>query len=207
MLFRPPATFPGLAAAAVILSAVSLVAPLSAEERHGHAHEDAHEHGVSKLKLAVDGAALEIEIVSPGSDIVGFEHPPANAADRQAIEKAAAVFRDAGAMFAFPVSARCRVVSTEVDAPAAQANDHDRHEHGKHHGEKHRDAISGKDADHHSEFHGHYRYRCGNPKRLTHVDIKLFDQFPRAREIEAEAITPSGQIARELTRSSARLKF
>jgi hypothetical protein len=202
------ASFRCLSAAAAIVFMFSLSAPLAAEERHEHAHQ----HGVSKLRLAIDGSGLEMEIVSPGSDIVGFEHPAANAADRQAIAKATAVFREAGKLFAFPAGARCRLVSTELEAPAGSGNDpkkHDEEKHGhdKHHDEKHHDVKDGKDDDHHSEFHGHYRYKCGNPEKLTHIDVKLFDRFPRAREIEVEAITPSGQFVRELTRSSARLNF
>lgn len=198
MLKRPPAGFRYLVTAVVFLAAFSLAAPLTAEERHGHAHR----HGVSTLKLAIDGTELEMEIISPGSDIVGFEHPPANAADRQAIANATAVFREAGALFAFPATAGCRVLSAEVEAPSASGSAAEKHDHEKHH-----DGKDGKEGEHHAEFHGHYRFRCGNPEKLTHIDIKLFDGFPRAREIEVEAITPSGQIARELTRTSARLKF
>lgn len=197
-----------LYASAAIVFMSSLSAPLAAEERHGNAHQ----HGVSKLKLAIDGTGLEMEIVSPGSDIVGFEHPPANAADRQAIAKAAAIFRDAGKLFAFPAGTGCRLVSTEVEAPSGDGDGPEKHEgekhgHDKHHDEKHHHAKEAKKDDHHSEFHSHYRYTCGNPEKLTHIDVKLFDQFPRAREIEVEAITPSRQFARELTPSSPRLKF
>jgi hypothetical protein len=202
------ASFRCLSASAAIVFMFSLPAPLAAEERHGHAHQ----HGISKMKLAVDGTGLEMEIVSPGSDIVGFEHPPANAADRQAIAKAAAIFRDAAKVFAFPAGAGCRLISTEVEAPSGSGDDHDKHDeekhgHDKHHDEKNHNAKDAKEDDHHSEFHSHYRYACGNPGKLTHIDVKLFDRFPRAREIEVEAITPSGQFARELTPSSARLNF
>ena len=52
-------------------------------------HHDAHEHGVSKLNLVIEGKRLEMELGSPGSDIVGFEHAPATDADRKAIVDAA----------------------------------------------------------------------------------------------------------------------
>jgi hypothetical protein len=202
------ASFRCLYASAAIVFLFSLSAPLAAEERHGHAHQ----HGVSKLKLAFDGTGLEMEIVSPGSDIVGFEHPPANVADRQAIAKAEAVFRDAAKLFVFPAGTGCRLVSAEVEAPSAAGDNHDKHDHDKHgeekhHDDKHHDAKKAEEDDHHSEFHSQYRYNCANPEKLTHIDVKLFDRFPRAREIEVEAITPSGQFARELTLSSPRLKL
>lgn len=43
--------------------------------------------------------------------------------------------------------------------------------------------------------------------RLTHVEIKLFERFPRTREVEAQVISPRGQSAQELTPEAARLMF
>jgi hypothetical protein len=70
----------------VILFAVFLATPLKAAERHHHAHE----HGVSTLKIAVEGPLVEMRLVSPGMDIVGFEHAPSTDTDRQAVAKAGA---------------------------------------------------------------------------------------------------------------------
>ena len=42
----------------------------------------AHEHGHSKLNLAVEGTLVVMEIAAPGLDVLGFEHP-AETADGQ----------------------------------------------------------------------------------------------------------------------------
>ena len=42
------------------------------------ANERAHEHGVGTLSIAVEGNDVEIEMVVPGADVVGFEHPPSS---------------------------------------------------------------------------------------------------------------------------------
>ena len=47
--------------------AVFLATSLQASER-------AHEHGVVQLSIAIEGNEVEIELVVPGADAVGFEH-------------------------------------------------------------------------------------------------------------------------------------
>tara|TARA_R110002126_G_scaffold63684_11_gene163246 strand:- start:5296 stop:5904 length:609 start_codon:yes stop_codon:yes gene_type:complete len=189
-------------AGAWTLIALLMTAPVFAAEPKHQAHEDkahahgAHEHGVSKLKLAVEDAGLEIELISPGADIVGFEHAPSTDADKLVVEKAAAMLRRGDSLFVMPAPAGCRMVSAEVKIP--KADDYA--------GEKHH-AHADTEKDTHSEFHARYRFRCATPERLTHIDTRFFESFPGAREIEAQAITPAGQIVRELTPTAARLKL
>ena len=50
------------------------------KKEHAHDHEkrqlDSHEHGVSTLKIAIEGKELNMELESPANDIIGFEHAP-----------------------------------------------------------------------------------------------------------------------------------
>ena len=47
------------------------------------ADSDPHVHGgVSTLSIAVDGSTLEMRLVAPGNDLVGFEHAPSSDEDR-----------------------------------------------------------------------------------------------------------------------------
>jgi hypothetical protein len=189
---------------ALMLSAISLAIPLKAAERHHHAHE----HGVSKLKVAIDGPLLEIQLDSPGMDIVGFEHAPSNDADRQVLAKAGALLAGGGSLFILPADARCGLLDADIDHPFLSA-DTGKHEHGDKHGHQHGGphGHAGAAADGHSTFRAHYRFRCENIEKLTRIDVKLFEKFPAAREIEVEAITPKGQIARALTPASPQLKL
>ena len=201
-----------LPAIAMILFAVFLATPLKAAERHHHAHE----HGVSTLKIAVDGPLLEMQLVSPGMDIVGFEHAPSTDTDRQAVAKAGALLAEGGTLFILSADAKCGLVNADVDHPYL-STDTRKHAHGDKRGQEHADkhghdhcAQHGhRDAadDGHSAFQAQYRFRCEDIGKLRRMDVKLFEKFPAAREIEVEAITPRGQIARELTPASPRLDF
>ena len=186
---------------AALFAVVSLLAfPVMAADRH----HDAHQHGVSKLNLAIQGSRVEIELESPGSDIVGFEHKPSNAADRMAIKDAVQKLKNASGLFSFSAAAACRAEKSSVEAPF---EDHHEEKHEHKHGHGHGHEKGEEKGETHSEFHAEYRFVCAEPKELKHVDVKLFDVFPRAEEIEVQAITSNRQFKRELTRGSSRLTF
>jgi hypothetical protein len=167
-----------LAAAMLIFAGVAATA---AERGHG-----AHVHGVGRLNVAAEGATVEIELISPAADIVGFEHPAETAADKAAVAAAVSSLKSGQTQFAFPEDAGCRLETADVDAPSAAG-------HGDEHGK-----------------HGHtasYRFRCSRPERLLHIDVKLFQHFPRIGELEVQTISPRGQSAQELKPAAARLKL
>jgi hypothetical protein len=188
-----------LSATSFFLASVVVYAATAAERHH-----DAHQHGVSEMNLAIEGSRVEIELESPGSDIVGFEHAPSTAADRQAISDAVKKLKNGSGLFAFSTAADCKLEKSEVEAPYAEDHE-DKHDHGHKHGHGH-DKVE-KKGETHSEFHAHYHFACAKPRELKHVDVKLFDVFPRAEEIEVQAITSNQQFKRELTRGSSRLTF
>ena len=168
-------------------------------------HHDAHEHGVSKLNLVIEGKRVEMELESPGSDIVGFEHAPATDADRKAIVDAAERLKDGAALFVTSAAAGCNLRSAEIEVPGAEKKEK-HHGHGHGHGkDKHGHHNDKADEETHSEFHAHYRYVCDHPEKLSHIDAKFFAVFPRAREIDVRAVTPGNQFRRELTAGNARL--
>lgn len=184
--------FPSVARLALIL--LALAADAAAAERE-HA---AHVHGVARLNVAVEGETVEMELMSPGADIVGFEHAPETVVQKAAVAAAAAALEDGAALFAFPPGAECRLNRAEVESALL---DRDNGE-----GEAHEPSAEGESGAH-AEFEAGYRFRCERPDRLTHVDVRLFELFPAARALVVQSITPRGQSAEQLTPSSARLKF
>ncbi|MEE2995792.1 MAG: DUF2796 domain-containing protein [Pseudomonadota bacterium] len=175
-------------------------APPAYSENRAH---DAHQHGVSRLNLVIEGTRLEMELESPGSDIIGFEHPPANKADRAAIANAVRLLKDSSKLFALSAAAECRLASAEVASPAeAQKKKHHVHGHGNQKNDHHDENARGEE---HSDFYAHYRFACNHPNKLTHIEVKFFDVFPRAKEIDVRAVTPRNQFRRELTTGKSRL--
>ena len=184
--------FPLVARSALILLALAADAAAAERERA------AHVHGVARLNVAIEGQTVEMELMSPGADIVGFEHAPETAAQRAAVVSAAAALEDGAALFAFPPEAGCRLSRAEVESALLDRD------HGE--GEAHEPGAE-VEREAHAEFEAEYRFRCERPDRLSHVDVRLFELFPAARALVVQSISPRGQSAEELTPSSARLKF
>ena len=210
-----------LGAAAGLLLAAGLLAK-AAEAQHGP-----HEHGVGQLNLAWDGEELEIELIAPGVDIVGFEHPAESSEDKRAVAAAIERLSEAARLFRFPSAAGCALEEAEVESSQMEEeHDHDHAEHEDDHGhaeheEEHDHAEHGDEHDHaehgheaadeegepHAEFHAHYHFRCAQPEALSHLDVAYFEAFPAARELEVQMVTPQGQDAQELTAEDTRLNF
>jgi hypothetical protein len=185
-----------MSSVAGLLSLMTVGATVSADDEHG-----AHVHGVSQLNVAIEGQAVEMEFISPGADIVGFEHVAESVQDRQAVEDAVANLRQGQSLFAFPTEARCRLEEAEVVSGQVKTGHDDPEEHeqaggGTEHGN-----------EEHAEFRARYRFHCDDPDGLTHMDVMLFELFPATQEIEAQTVTSRGQSAQELTRASTRLTF
>lgn len=168
----------------------------------------AHVHGISHLDIAVEGQTVAMALVSPGADIVGFEHAAETAEDKAAVAAAVKWLGDGGGtggdrVFAFPPDAGCSLDAAEVASALHEEEDaHHEGEDAHHEGED-----RAQDPGDHAAFHARYRFHCRHPDRLTHVDVGLFARFPGARKLVVRVVTPQGQSARELTPASPRLTF
>lgn len=194
-----------------ILASVSAT-PLLAQETREMA---AHVHGVSTLELAVEGDALEMNLLSPGMDIVGFEYEASSDADKDAVEAAIRVMLVPENIVSLPEAAECRL--TEVLAHL-HAGDHDHEEdedhdhaeeagHDDHEGEEH---TEDENHDHeegaeHSEFHLRYMFACEHPEELTTIAFPFFERFEHAQEVEAQYVTDAGAGAAEIGRDAPEL--
>ena len=142
--------------------------------------------------MAAEGDKVEIGFMSPGANIVGFEHPATSETDKAAIRSAMATLTAGEKLFIFPEPADCQLADADVHGPASDGTTHSGHSHGS-------------DKETHTEFEVRYQFQCANPSALTHIDVRIFDVFPGTEEIDAQFITPRGQGARELTPKSPRL--
>lgn len=143
-----------------------------ASEKHGHEKRqlDSHEHGVSKLKIAIEGKGLNMELESPANDIVGFEHAPENKNQRDTIQKALSQLKNMKGIFLTPSNAECIIMN--VSGAFEVEKDH-------------------------AGFHIVWTIRCNNPENIKTLTTSFFKLFPKAEEIEVEIISSSGQKAIE----------
>lgn len=171
------------------------------EHDHDHAHGTlgAHEHGVAKLNVVLDGHTLEMELDSPAMNIVGFEHAASTDADKAKVAAARQQLEQPLKLFALAQAAGCKDEAQELQSPlfgdAAHADDDgDAHEHE--HGHQHADVNA------------HYQFTCATPAKLTQLDLgPLFKTFPQTQKVNVQLIGPNGQKGVEATAAKAAVAF
>ncbi|NQD91615.1 DUF2796 domain-containing protein [Pseudomonas sp. CrR25] len=166
---------------------------------HSHDHADhgslgAHEHGLARLNVVLDGQTLELELESPAMNLVGFEHEPGSAQDRAKVAAARHQLEQPQALFGL-VGGDCGVKHLALQSPLFEDDDHD-------------DGHGHDDASEHREIHAHYRLDCTQPSELEQLNLgELFKRFPATEKIQVQLIGPNGQQGVELTPAKATLSF
>lgn len=170
----------------------------------------AHEHGHSALNIAIEGDRIEMELIAPGADIVGFEHAAESEEDKMALEQAEAMLGNPLSLFAFSSDAGCAVESASVeiegeehhDDHADEADAEEEHHEGGEHAETDHEDHEGEAS--HNEFHAAYALTCSAPDALDGIDFAaFFDSFAGAEEIEVTVISEKGQSSYEVERDAA----
>jgi hypothetical protein len=168
----------------------------------------AHEHGHGALNIAIEGDRVEMELIAPGADIVGFEHAARSEEDQAAVEQAEAALGDPLALFAFSSDAGCTVDSAAVEIENEHHDEHGDEAHGE---EEHHGEGEHAEADHeghegeasHNEFHAAYALTCGAPDALDGIDFAaFFEAFGGAEEVEVTVISETGQSSYEVERDA-----
>lgn len=147
---------------------------------HDHAHSTlgAHEHGVAKLDIVLDGNTLELELDSPAMNLVGFEHAASSDADKAKVAAARQQLEQPLKLFGLADTAGCIEDAQELSSPLFG----DAHEHGHDH----------------ADVNAHYQFKCATPAKLTQLDLApLFKAFPATQKINVQLIGPNGQKGME----------
>lgn len=154
----------------------------------------AHEHGVGKINIVLDGQDLVMELFSPAINIVGFEHKPTNEQQEQKIQKSTDLLKSWEKMFVISPQAQCTLHEIHVDNDMLTEAHHPHHEHAEEHmNSQHEDEIV------HSEFKATYHLKCEAPNDIKTLNVMLFSYFPGFEELEVQLLTPKHQTAIELT--------
>ncbi|WP_298494766.1 DUF2796 domain-containing protein [uncultured Maritimibacter sp.] len=169
------------ALATLALATTPLVAQDDAQREMG-----AHVHGISTLELAVEGNALEMNLLSPGMDIVGFEYVAESEADKDAVEAAIRTMLMPENIVTLPEAAECRLteVLAHLHAGDHDHDDMDEHAEGEAHDHDH-DHAEGEDHDHDHEAHAegedhdhdHEEHAEGEDHDHDHADGAVHSEF------------------------------
>lgn len=145
----------------------------------------AHEHGVARLDVAVDGATLSIVLDAPLDGFTGFERAPRTDAERRLAAEVLARLKDAAALFRPDAEAGCSPTGVSVDAPAL--------------------APGARPGGEHADLEASYTYTCRNPQALRRIDVALFETFARLQRIEVQVAGAKGQSRLTLRRPARTL--
>ncbi len=191
---------------------------------HGHRSAEAHEHGHSSLNMAIEGNTIELELVAPGADIVGFEYVAKSKEDKAKLEKATAKLKDVFSWMKIKGDAGCAVTKAAVEFETEEqhsAHGKDDHAHGHHddHGHDKEKKAKKDDYDHGHDHHGHgddkkaaeaaaehavfhatYKLTCEKTKQISGIAFDYFKSFAGAEELEVNLVTAKKQTKFEVTR-------
>lgn len=126
----------------------------------------AHEHGVARLSVAVDGNTLSIDLDAPLDGFLGFERAPRTDAERKAAAELLLRLRDAASLFKPDAEAGCKAGEVKVDAPVLEPG--------------------AKGKGEHADLEAQFIFQCAQPQALRTLDVGLFDAFKRLQRIDVQ---------------------
>jgi hypothetical protein len=141
----------------------------------------AHVHGEARLEIAIDGNILAIHFESPLEGLLGFEHAPLTAAEKQAVQTMKVRLETPGKLFTLPPEAACTAKPPKLESPVFADK-----------------AVAG-----HLDLDADYSWQCGKPSALRGIGSRLFIEFPRLKRIKVEFVGPSGQKSGHMTPQQA----
>ena len=138
----------------------------------------AHEHGIARLGLAVDGTRLTVDLQLPAESVFGFERAPRSEEERATVAEALDRLRTGGAgLIAFPDGASCALDSAEVEAPEGMEGDQEGEDQHAQEDEGHQHA---EDEGHeHTEDEGHQHTE---DEGIQHTEVRLLASLTCSRE-------------------------
>jgi Protein of unknown function (DUF2796) len=152
----------------------------------------AHEHGVMKLDVVLEGSTLSVNLQSPLDSFLGFERAPRTDAERKAAADLLARLRGPNQgqpLFAADAAAQCTMSKAEVRAPVLATS-----------------AVAAA-QDGHADLDAEYTFTCARPAELKVLDLGLFEAFRRLQRIDVQVAGPQGQSRVTLKRPARSIKL
>ena len=145
----------------------------------------AHEHGVVRLDVSVEGSRLTIDMVAALDNWLGFERAPRTDAERKAAAEVLARLRNPAQgtpLFTADAAAQCKLARAEVSAPVLEP--------GAQPATK--PAAKAGAADH-ADLEATYEFQCAQSAQLRTLELGLFDAYKRIQRIHVQVAGPKGQ--------------
>ena len=149
----------------------------------------AHQHGVLKLDIAVEGRKLSLQMESPLDNLVGFERAPRNDAERKRVDAALAKLKAGQALFGIDPAAQCSLAKVELTSAVLKLG---------------AAAPASKNSEH-ADIDAAFEFDCQDAARAAFVDVGLFEAFVGMKQIDVQVATSTGQRKQTLKRPAQRV--
>ena len=148
----------------------------------------AHEHGVVRMGLAVDGQRMSLNLEAPAATVFGFEHDPETEEEIGVVSEAMETLKTrVGEIIAVSSELACELEDVEVvSAPEVD----EEHAHSDDEEHSHSD-----DEDAHSEVRVAVSWFCAQSVEGTDATLRLGSLWPDAELVDLTVITSMGQAA------------
>jgi hypothetical protein len=147
--------------------------------------EGAHEHGVVRLNIAIDGTVATFEFEAPGQTLFGFEGEAKTVAQREQMEAVLKQLRENIArLFAFDPSVGCLFEPPEVETTEEE--------------EDHAGTEPHKEGEEHSEVTVRAEARCAKSPAGSELRLGLREQFPQLLHIDLQVLSEHAQTGQRI---------
>jgi hypothetical protein len=147
-----------------------------------------HVHGEAELTIAMENTSVQIQLIAPASDVVGFEHQPTTSEELKNFADAKDALSQASGLFVM-TGGRCEIFDVEINMSGAVGEQHDAHEHH---------AV-------HNNITASYDFRCVSLDELSKIEINVFDMFPAILRINSIWINERSQGTQVTTKAARQI--
>ena len=147
-----------------------------------------HVHGEAQLTIAMENTSLQIQLIAPASDVVGFEHQPTTSKELKSFADAKDALSQVAGLFVM-TGGRCKLFDVEINMSGAVDAQHDAHEHH---------AV-------HNNIAASYDFQCVSLEELSKIEINFFDMFPAILRINSIWINERSQGSQVLTKATRQI--
>lgn len=146
------------------------------------AHE-AHEHGVARLQIAVDGKQINFIFESPGDSIYGFEHEAKSPAEKKAQKEAIDYLKEKFAdVVEIDSALKCQLTNKKV-------------------------AIEKEEGEDHSEVHGEWIAKCEKSPTQSALQINFSKRFKKLSLLKVDLISDQKQSHQDLKKAQGKVQL
>lgn len=176
-----------------LLPMLAFAAEHDHDHHHDHDHDNpgAHEHGVARMNLVLESGELLIELESPAANLLGFEHVPTTADERNQAAAVRSTLEQPLSWLGLAEGADCKLAEQHVTGEVLEEG-----------------ATAEQAHTGHSDIDAQYRLECAAPEALQTLDLTaFFSRFPGTEQLLVQLIGPNGQTGIQLSAEQPRLPF